>query len=70
MPEPTRDELFRLLGELCHQQPNIRVGQLIANLSYLARGPSNESVWDVEDEELLAAAKAQINAASRHTPLA
>jgi len=29
----------------------------MANLSYLARGLSNESIWDMEDEELLEAAR-------------
>jgi hypothetical protein len=28
----------------------------LANLSYLARGPSAEAVWDAEEEELLPAA--------------
>jgi hypothetical protein len=27
------------------------------NLSYLSRGLSNEAIWDVEDEELLEAAR-------------
>ena len=35
----------------------MRLGQLIANLSYLARELSNESIWDVEDTELLEAAR-------------
>jgi hypothetical protein len=35
----------------------VRLGQLITNLSYLARGLSNEAVWDVEDQELLTAAR-------------
>ena len=42
------------MSEVC---PEVRLGQLIANLSYLARDLSNESVWDVEDEELLEAAR-------------
>lgn len=40
--------------------PDMRFGQLIANLSSLALGPSPESVWDVEDAELLAAIRQQI----------
>lgn len=35
----------------------MRFGQLIANLSYLAKGPTNEAIWDAEDAELLAAAR-------------
>jgi hypothetical protein len=52
-----RQELLRVLAELSQVCPEVRLGQLIANLSYLARGLSNESIWDVEDEELLDAAR-------------
>ncbi len=37
--------------------PEVRLGQMIVNLSYLARGLSNESVWDMEDDELLNVAR-------------
>ena len=57
MNDSVRQELFRVLAELSHAQPDVRLGQLITNLSYLARGLSNEAVWDVEDQELLAAAR-------------
>jgi hypothetical protein len=33
------------------------MGQLMANLSHLARGLSNQAIWDMEDVELLAAAR-------------
>jgi hypothetical protein len=56
MTTSRRSELLRVLGELSDAHPEIRLGQLVANLSYLARGPANESIWDAEDEELLAAA--------------
>jgi hypothetical protein len=52
-----RQELLRVLAELSEVCPEVRLGQLIANLSYLARELSNESIWDVEDEELLEAAR-------------
>ena len=52
-----RRELLRLLAELSEEVPDVRFGQLIANLSYLGRGLSAESVWDVEDEELVQAAR-------------
>ena len=52
-----RQELLRVLTELNEVCPEGRLSQLIANLSYLARGLSNESIWDVEDEELLEAAR-------------
>ena len=37
--------------------PDVRFGQLIANLSNLAIGSTNEAIWDMEDEQLLAAAR-------------
>ncbi|MBI1904581.1 MAG: hypothetical protein HYS13_26090 [Planctomycetia bacterium] len=53
----TRQELLRVLSELCACCPEVRFGQLVANVSYLAKGPTNEAIWDVEDEELLDAAR-------------
>lgn len=57
MTTQVRQEILHLLEELSDCCPEVRFGQLIANLSYLAKGPSNEAIWDVEDEELLAAAR-------------
>ena len=57
MISPVRQEVLRVLAELSEHCPEVRLGQLIANLSYLARGLSNESIWDMEDEELLEAAR-------------
>jgi hypothetical protein len=45
------------LSALC---PDVRLGQLIVNLSYLARGMAHESIWDMEDDELLRAARKQV----------
>lgn len=57
MMNPTRQEVLQLLAELSELVPEVRLGQLIVNLSYLARGLSNESIWDMEDDELLTAAR-------------
>ena len=57
MTHATRDELlakFKKIGELA---PEMRFGQLAANLANLARGPWEQTLWNLEDEELLAAAK-------------
>jgi hypothetical protein len=48
-------EILRLLERLSELAPDVRFGQLIANLSYLAIGPTNEAIWDMEDDQLLAA---------------
>jgi hypothetical protein len=56
--------ILQRLAELSERRPEVRFGQLIANLSYLARGAEVESIWDMEDEELLAAEAARNNRAS------
>jgi hypothetical protein len=35
----------------------MRFGQLIANLAFMAAGPWDQSLWDLEDEELLVAVR-------------
>lgn len=55
-----RQDLLNTLAELSATCPEMRFGQLIANLSTLARGLSAEGLWDAEDEDLLAAAREQL----------
>lgn len=52
-----REELLRLLAELSDEAPDLRLGQLVANLATLAQGAKVEAVWDAEDEGLVNAAK-------------
>ncbi len=52
-----RAELLAVITELGEHAPDLRLGQLIANVATLARGAKAESVWDCEDDELLAAAR-------------
>lgn len=60
MTNNVRQELLSVLTELSAVCPEMRFGQLIANLSTLARGVSAEGLWDAEDEELLTAAREQL----------
>jgi hypothetical protein len=48
-----RTELFAALAELARCYPHWRLGQLVANVA----GWSDAEVWDVEDEQLLTAAR-------------
>lgn len=57
MMQPVRQEILSVLADLSAYCPEVRFGQLLANLSYLAKGPTNEAIWDMEDDELLVAAK-------------
>ena len=61
MIDPVRQEILLLVAELSEVAPEVRLGQLMANLSYLARGLSKEAIWDMEDEELLAAAREHLD---------
>jgi hypothetical protein len=51
------DELIEAISELRILFPDWRMGQLIANLVTAAGGMDAGSVWDMEDEKLLAAAR-------------
>lgn len=62
-----RQEILRLLERLSELTPDVRFGQLIANLSYLAVAPTNEAIWDMEDEQLAAAIRQHIDDLSKRT---
>ena len=53
-------DIIGTLSELIEHTLDIRFGQLIANLSVIARGSTPEAVWDMEDDELLEAMKSHI----------
>jgi hypothetical protein len=55
------DELLGVLLELRRAQPELRLGQLVASLTMIARGNENGAVWEVEDAELAEAARWQLN---------
>jgi hypothetical protein len=60
MTGPERTELLAGLRELGERLPEMRLGQLIANLAVVARGTEPGAVWDVEDDELLRAVQWQL----------
>jgi hypothetical protein len=53
----SRAELLRVIAGISDANPDLRLGQLIANLATAARGPRADSIWDCEDEEFLPAAR-------------
>ena len=65
MIDPTRREVLQALERLSELTPDVRFGQLIANLSYLALGPTNEAVWEMEDNQLLEAIRQHTSDLSR-----
>jgi hypothetical protein len=67
MTDVERDELLGRLKELMSMLPEVRLGQLLANLAVVARGTAPGAIYDLEDEELLTAINWQLDQlASRH----
>ena len=66
----TRGELLRRLSRLSELVPEIRFGQLIANLAMMAEGPWDETLWNLEDEKLLQAAAEFVTELERRHPSA
>ena len=63
-----RQEILRVLADLSACCSDVRFGQLLANLSYLAKGSTNAAIWEMEDEELLVAAQQHLaTLRQRHT---
>ena len=56
MNDPERTEAFAALAELARRYPHWRIGQLIANVA----GWADAEIWDVEDGQLLAAAREHV----------
>ena len=54
MKSSTVSESLDLLGELCTLAPDIRLGQLLAHLGFLGEDQTGRSLWDIDDEQLLA----------------
>ena len=57
MIDPNRQEILSRLVRISELDPNTRFGQLVANLTWMAEGPPDKSIWDVEDEQLLGAVR-------------
>ena len=55
------DELMEALSQLRLLFPDWRMGQLMANLVMAAGKVDDSAIWDVEDEQLLAAARRLID---------
>jgi hypothetical protein len=57
MTTSVSDELMAAVAELRSLFPDWRIGQLVANLTQAAGRDREGAIWDVEDEELLTAAR-------------
>lgn len=55
------DELLAAMSQLRALFPDWRMGQLVANLVTAAGGTEAGAIWDVEDDQLLVAARRLID---------
>lgn len=63
--EETRTKLLDALAEVSRLRPQLRLGQLVANLATTAGPLESGGVWELDDGEVLAAATILIELASR-----
>ena len=68
MNRAVRDELIQVLQKFTDHAPDMRFGRLIGNLALLARASGASDVWEVEDEELLEAARGHLRELERRAP--
>jgi hypothetical protein len=60
MMDPIRQEILSHLERLSELGPEVRFGQLIANLAFLAAGPWDQTLWDLEDAQPVAALRQHV----------
>jgi hypothetical protein len=53
MMPPTRSEVLAVLTELVELSPDIRIGQLLAHLGFLGEDQTGQTLWEIDDEQLL-----------------
>jgi len=54
MISATQRESLAVLAELCDLSEDVRLGQLLAHLGFLGENQTGRSLWDIDDEQLLA----------------
>ena len=54
MITPTQREAFAVLAEVCELSPDVRLGQLLAQLGFLGEDQTGCSLGEIDDEQLLA----------------
>lgn len=55
MISATQREALAVLKEVCELAPEMRLGQLLAHLGFLGEDQTGRTLWDIDDEQLLAA---------------
>jgi hypothetical protein len=55
MMSTTQREALAVLTELCELSQDVRLGQLLAHLGFLGEDQTGRTLWDIDDEQFLAA---------------
>jgi len=66
-----RQEALAVLAELAALAPEVRLGQLMAHIGFLSEDQVERSLWDIEDDGLLAVLhrhRAELMARQQDTP--
>lgn len=63
----TRQEIFKALAEMSERYPEWRFGQMVANVSFWAKGPTTQAIWDVEDQQFLETIKKHLEKKPPHS---
>jgi hypothetical protein len=53
MTSSTQPELIEKLAEIQHLSPDVRFGQLLANLGFLVEDQTDQTLREIEDDRLL-----------------
>ena len=61
MNSQERAELLATIAELSQRYPDWRLGQLVANVA----GWADQEIWDIDDEQLLEAARVHLKQLTR-----
>ena len=71
MIPPIQKQILEKFGCLCEASPGVRIGQLTANLGFLAEDATDRTLWDIDDEDLLRLIEKHLaEMSSRHAKLA
>jgi hypothetical protein len=50
----TQREALAVLAEVCELSPDVRLGQLFAHLGFLGEDQTGRTLWDIDDDQMLA----------------
>lgn len=68
--ETLREELLAAVAELWRLQPDLRLGQMVGNISMMAGRDTIDAIWELEDDEALAATRSMVQGANARSAAA